>query len=447
MNLTDWLNRNRVGQSQVAAGPIVVGADTASTRKILDFSEKIHSEVVKRLNRVDDLNEEEVTQLASSVADEIATSERQPINRSEHSQAITNTVYEVTGLGPITPYLHDDSVSEIMVNGPDMVYVERGGKLEKTNCLFRDNNHVTQIIEKIVSAIGRRIDEAQPMVDARLLDGSRVNAVIPPLSLNGPCLTIRKFAANPYTIQDLIRFGTLTTSMARFLELCVWGRLNIVVSGSTSSGKTSTLGVLSAFIPENERIITVEDAAELQLRQPHVVRLETRPPNIEGKGMVTIRDLVRNCLRMRPDRIIVGEVRSGEALDMLQAMNTGHDGSMTTGHSNGPRDMISRLETMILMAGVDLPLRAIREQIASGIDLIVHQARFRDGSRRITHISEVLGMEGDVIQIQDIFRFHETGVDLHGNTLGELRATGIRPLFLEQIEAKGFLVPDSIFAN
>lgn len=367
------------------------------------------------------------------------------LSHSDRQRLLRELLDEVFELGPITPLLRDSTISEIMVNGPYQVYVERNGILEKTDIQFRDDAHVLRIIEKIVAPLGRRIDESSPMVDARLADGSRVNAIIPPLALNGPTLTIRKFSSDPFQVADLIRFGTLTPEMAKFLEACVKARLNIIVSGGTGSGKTTTLGVLSSFIPDNERIITIEDAAELQLRQEHWVRLETRPPNIEGRGEVTMRDLVRNALRMRPERIIVGEVRGGEALDMLQAMNTGHDGSLTTGHANSPRDMLSRLETMVLMAGMDLPVRAIREQIASALDLIVHQSRLRDGSRKITHITEVMGMEGDTIVLQDIFVFEQTGVETGGRVIGSFRSTGIRPKFLSKIHAAGIMLPDEIF--
>lgn len=367
------------------------------------------------------------------------------LSSADRQRLLQEIMDEVFDFGPITPLLRDPTVSEIMVNGPYQVYVERNGVLEKTDIQFRDDAHVLRIIERIVSPLGRRIDESSPMVDARLPDGSRVNAIIPPLALNGPALTIRKFSRDPFQVADLIRFGTLTPEMAKFLEACVKARLNIIVSGGTGSGKTTTLGVLSSFIPESERIITIEDAAELQLRQEHWVRLETRPPNIEGKGEVTMRDLVRNALRMRPDRIVVGEVRGGEALDMLQAMNTGHDGSLTTGHANSPRDMLSRLETMVLMAGMDLPVRAIREQIASALDLIVHQSRMRDGSRKITHITEVVGMEGDTIVLQDIFVFEQTGTDVGGKVKGYFRSTGFRPKFLPKIHAAGIMLPDEIF--
>ncbi|MDN5311915.1 MAG: pilus assembly protein CpaF [Thermoanaerobacteraceae bacterium] len=367
------------------------------------------------------------------------------IPRPERLRIAGEIVDEIMGYGPITSLLNDPEVSEIMVNGPDQVYVERNGILELTDVFFRDNDHVMNIIDRIVSPLGRRIDESMPMVDARLPDGSRVNAIIPPLSLNGPVITIRKFSRDPFTVEDLINFGTLTPPMAAFLEACVRARLNIVVSGGTGSGKTTTLNVLSSFIPPSERIVTIEDAAELQLRQPHVVALESRLPNIEGKGAITIRDLVRNALRMRPDRIIVGEVRSGEALDMLQAMNTGHDGSLTTGHANSPRDMLSRLETMVLMAGMDLPVRAIREQISSAIDLIIQQSRLRDGSRRITHITEVLGMEGEVIVLQDLYTFRQTGIDRDGKIKGYFSCTGIRPKFMDIIEACGIKLPPNVF--
>lgn len=354
-------------------------------------------------------------------------------------------IAEIQGFGPIDPLLKDPSISEVMVNSPQLVYVERGGKLERSHVQFRDNEHVLRIIEKIVSPLGRRIDESSPMVDARLPDGSRVNAIIPPLALKGPCITIRKFSKDPLTIDDLIRFGTVTEEMAMFLRACVEARLNIVVSGGTGSGKTTTLNVLSSFIPSDERIVTIEDAAELQLRQEHVVTLETRAANIEGKGAITMRDLVKNSLRMRPDRIVVGEVRSGEALDMLQAMNAGHDGSLTTGHANSSRDMLRRLEVMVLMAGMDLPVRAIREQIASAVDLIVQQSRLKDGSRRITHITEVMGMEGEQITLQDIFLFEEKGRNEQGRVVGRQTPTGIVPSFIEKLQIAGFNIQHDWF--
>lgn len=340
-------------------------------------------------------------------------------------------------LGPLEDLLADESITEIMVNGSENVYVERNGRLELSGCQFADDASVLAVIERIVAPLGRRIDESQPYVDARLPDGSRVNAIIAPLALNGPTITIRKFSKRALSAADFIRFGTWTANAAEFLKLCVWLRKNVIVAGGTGSGKTTLLNLLSGFIPESERIVTVEDAAELRLQQPHVVRLEARPPNIEGKGAVTIRDLVKNCLRMRPDRIIVGECRSGEALDMLQAMNTGHDGSLTTVHANSPRDVISRLETMVLMSGMDLPSRAIREQIASAVDIIVHEARLSDGSRKVTAITEVTGMEGSQIVMQDIFAFRQTGVDDHGRIVGEMRPTGAVPSWYDQIAGAG----------
>ena len=352
---------------------------------------------------------------------------------------------EIIGFGPITALLADKNVTEIMVNGPNHVYIEQQGKLVLTDAKFKNDNHVMHVIKKIVAPIGRRIDESSPMVDARLPNGSRVNAIIPPLAIDGPSITIRKFAEDPFKVEDLINFGTLSSKMAELLKYCVEGRLNIVVSGGTGSGKTTTLNVLSSFIPDVERIVTIEDAAELQLSQIHVVRLETRPANIEGKGEVSIRDLVKNSLRMRPDRIIIGEVRSGETLDMLQAMNTGHDGSLTTGHANSPRDMLARLETMVLMSGMNLPIKAIRDQTASAIDLIIQQSRLMDGSRRITHITEVQGMEGDVIILQDIFKYEQKGLDNKGKVKGEYVFTGIMPKFLEKFKERGVNIPPGIF--
>ncbi|OCA84305.1 type II secretion system protein E [Bacillus sp. FJAT-27225] len=363
----------------------------------------------------------------------------------DRKRVVNELANDLTGFGPINPLLLDDAVSEVMVNGPNQVYCERKGKLVLTDIKFRDNEHVMNVIEKIVAPIGRRIDESSPMVDARLPDGSRVNAIIPPLALNGPTITIRKFSKDPFMIDDLINFGTITKEMAVFLDACVKARLNMFVSGGTGSGKTTTLNVLSNFIPNDERIVTIEDAAELQLRQDHVVSLESRPPNIEGKGAISIRDLVRNSLRMRPDRVVIGEVRGGEALDMLQAMNTGHDGSLATGHSNSPRDMISRLETMVLLGGVDLPIKAIREQISGALDVIIQQTRLKDGSRKITHITEVQGMEGDVIVLQDIFVYQQLGVNEQGKYVGRLVPTGVRPKFYERLENTGIHIPPTVF--
>ncbi|ACZ41935.1 type II secretion system protein E [Thermobaculum terrenum ATCC BAA-798] len=375
---------------------------------------------------------------------EILAEENIQLPRPDRVRLFEAISAEILAFGPLEPLLQDETITEIMVNGPDHVWVERNGRLEETNVKFDNEEHVRRIIERIIAPLGRRCDENSPMVDARLPDGSRVNAIIPPLSLVGPVLTIRKFSADPLTVNDLLQFGTLTPPVVEFLKACVKGRLNMVVSGGTGSGKTTLLNVLSSFIPDNERIITIEDAAELQLRQRHVVRLEKRPPNAEGKGEITIRDLVVNSLRMRPDRIIVGEVRSGEALDMLQAMNTGHDGSLTTLHSNSPRDTLARLETMVLMSGMDLPLRAIREQIASAIDIIVHQERLQDGSRKVVKISEVQGMEGDTIVLQDIFEFRQYGM-VGRQVVGELVAKGTRPKCLEKLAAHNIHVPPSIF--
>jgi pilus assembly protein CpaF len=355
---------------------------------------------------------------------------------------------DILGHGPLEPYLRDPEVSEIMVNGYDQIYVEREGRLHPIGAVFTNEGHLRRTIDKIVARVGRRVDEASPMVDARLPDGSRVNAVVPPVALDGSLLTIRKFATDPFTVDDLIFFGTMTPPVAQLLQACVRGRLNIVIGGGTGSGKTTTLNVLSSFVPADERIITIEDAAELQLRQDHVIRMESRPPNLEGRGAIAVRDLVRNSLRMRPDRIIIGEVRDAAALDMLQAMNTGHDGSITTVHSNSPRDSLARLETMVLMAGIELPQRAIREQMASAVDLILHQSRLKDGTRRITHITEVEGMEGDVITLQDVFLFDfHAGVDEQGRHRGTLRTTGLRPRFIDTLADRGISVPPGLFAS
>ncbi|GAB2866285.1 CpaF family protein [Lentzea nigeriaca] len=371
-----------------------------------------------------------------------------PLTNADRARIALEVLDEILGHGPLEPYLRDPSISEIMVNGFDQVYVERGGRLEPVPVAFADESHLRRTIDKIVAKVGRRVDEASPMVDARLSDGSRVNAVVPPIALDGSVLTIRKFASDPFTVDDLIGFGTLTPATAHLLEACVRGRMNILIGGGTGSGKTTSLNVLSSFVPADERIVTIEDAAELQLRQDHVLRLEARPPNVESRGEVAVRDLVRNALRMRPDRIIVGEVRDGAALDMLQAMNTGHDGSITTVHSNSPRDSLSRLETMVLMAGVDLPARAIREQMASAIDLIVHQSRLKDGTRRVTHITEVIGMEGEIVTLQDIFHFDfHAGVDERGFFRGQLQSTGLRPHFVEKLRDRGIDVPPHLFGG
>lgn len=407
----------------------------------------VHKKVIAALKNLPagadadrDLVRRKVVDLVYTTVDE----QGWPLARADRQRIAGEVLDEILGFGPITPLLNDPEVTEVMVNGPDQVYVEKYGRLQKTDVTFRDAAHVMRIIEKIVAPVGRRVDESMPMVDARLPDGSRVNVIIPPLSLKGPTITIRKFYRERLGMDDLIKLGTLTPEIAQFLEACVRGRLNIIVSGGTGSGKTTTLNVLSSFIPSDERIVTIEDAAELQLQQEHVVPLESRPPNIEGKGQVTIRDLVRNALRMRPDRIIVGEVRGGEALDMLQAMNTGHEGSLSTVHANSPRDALARIETMVLMAGMELPVRAIREQIAAAIDLIVHQSRLKDGSRRITHVTEVQGLEGQVVLLQELFVFRQKGVR-DGRVVGEFAPTGIRPRFIDKLEARGIELPNEIF--
>jgi len=403
----------------------------------------LHKRIIKEIKGEGDL-EKIIPNIDSMVLDIMKENEalRGAVDRKRIVEEIIN---DLTGFGPINPLLLDDEVSEVMVNGPNRVYCERKGKLTLTDIKFRDDEHVLNVIDKIVSPLGRRIDESSPMVDARLPDGSRVNAIIPPLVLNGPTITIRKFAKDPFTISDLVRFGTLSNEMAVFLEACVKAKLNIFVSGGTGSGKTTTLNVLSNFIPHSERIITIEDAAELQLGQEHVISLEARPANIEGKGAITIRQLVKNSLRMRPDRIVIGEVRGAEALDMLQAMNTGHDGSLATGHSNSPRDMIARLETMVLLAGVELPVKAIREQISGALDLIIQQSRLSDGSRKIVSITEVQGMEGDVIVLQDIFTFERQGKDPDGRIKGKLVPTGVLPKFYEKLQTSGIHIPTEVF--
>jgi len=373
--------------------------------------------------------------------------EGMPLSPEETEQLVEDISENILGLGPVQRFLDDPDVTEIMVNGTEPIFVERNGKLFETSSRFIDEGHLMRVIDRIVSLVGRRVDEASPMVDARLSDGSRVNAVIPPLSVDGPTLTIRKFSRDPYQIADLIRFGTVTDEIAAFLRICVEGRLNVLISGGTGSGKTTLLNVLSGYIPNDQRIVTIEDAVELQLHQRHVVRLESRPPNIEGKGMVTIRDLVRNSLRMRPDRIVVGEVRGPEALDMLQAMNTGHEGSLSTLHANRPRDALSRLETMVLLAGVDLPIKAIRDYVASAISLIVHLSRLKDGSRKITQIAEITGMEGETIALQDLFRFEYARGLGDGKVQGEIRATGLRPLFSDHLEDLGFELAPTLFES
>ena len=387
----------------------------------------------------------EVEQVIGNYVDKVLEDNPFAVPVSERGRIVSDLRDEMLGLGPIESLLKDPSITEIMVNGPEKVFIERMGKLQLSGVQFHDDAHVMNIIERILSPIGRHIDESTPLVDARLKDGSRVNIIIPPLALCGPCITIRKFAQKALSVENLISFGTLDRKMADFIKACIQARINILVSGGTGSGKTTTLNVLSSFIPENERIVTIEDAAELKLQQAHVVTLESRPANIEGSGQITIRDLVKNALRMRPDRIIVGEVRSGEALDMLQAMNTGHDGSLTTAHANTPRDALSRLETMVLMAGFEMPVRAIREQISSAIELILQQSRLKDGSRKITYITEVQHMEGDVITTQDLFRFEQTGMDADGKLTGHFVSTGMQPGFMEKFQTNGVELPEDFF--
>lgn len=410
-----------------------------------DLKTRVQNKLLAEIDpSMDVTRTDEVRRTIQNLFEQILTEENIVLSRPERARLFEQISAEILGFGPLQSLLEDDTITEIMVNGPKNVYIERKGKVHRVPITFESNDHVMRIIDRIVAPLGRRIDESSPYVDARLPDGSRVNAVIPPISLVGPVLTIRKFSKNPITVDQMIQFGSVSAEAVQFLKACVESRLNIIISGGTGSGKTTLLNVLSGFIPSDERIITIENAAELQLRQEHVVTLESRPANIEGRGEITIRDLVMNALRMRPERIIVGECRGGETLDMLQAMNTGHDGSMTTAHANTPRDALSRIETMCLMAGMDLPIRAIREQVASAVDLICQQERMRDGTRKVTTITEVSGMEGDVITMTDIFIFEQTGTE-NGRIIGRLRPTGLRPKFMDKIEAAGIHLPPSIF--
>src|SRR5579859_939697 len=409
-----------------------------------DLKGRVQTKLLAELDPSMDTRSPEVRSTIEELFSTILAEENIVLSRAEKTRLFESIVAEILGFGPLEILLADETITEIMVNGPKNVYIEQKGRLSRSQVTFENDDHVMRVLDRIVAPLGRRIDESSPTVDARLPDGSRVNAVIRPIALDGPTITIRKFSKKPFTVDDLIRFGSMTEEIAKFLRACVISRLNVIVSGGTGSGKTTLLNVLSGFIPNDERIVTIENAAELQLRQEHVVRMETRPANIEGRGEITIQDLVVNSLRMRPDRIVVGECRSGEALDMLQAMNTGHDGSMTTAHSNSPRDTLARLEVMCLMAGMDLPVRAIREQVASAVQLIVHQERLRDGSRKITKITEIQGMEGDVITMSDIFEFEQTGIEA-GKVIGRLRPTGLRPKFIDQIEQAGIHLPPSVF--
>jgi pilus assembly protein CpaF len=412
-----------------------------------EMKARLHRSIINRmdLTKLGQLNPEQIHAEVGRLVKDILVTEEAPLSAVERERLVDELHHELFGLGPLEPLLADSAISDILVNSPNNIYIERRGKLEKTGVTFKDNEHLMRVIERIVSSVGRRIDEASPMVDARLKDGSRVNAIIPPLSLDGPVLSIRRFGAEPLRMPKLIENQMLTSDMAEMFEMCVKARLNIVISGGTGAGKTTILNALSAFIPFDERVVTIEDSAELQMQQPHCVRLETRPPNIEGKGEVTQRDLVKNALRMRPDRIVIGEVRSGEAVDMLQAMNTGHDGSLTTIHANTPRDALARLETMIQMTGMRLSDRAMRQQIASAINIVIQVARLSDGSRRLTSISEITGMEGDTITMQEVFHFERRGIDAQGHVIGRFRPTGVRPRFAERLKIYGMQLPRVFF--
>ena len=422
-------------------------ADASGQHSFQEMKARLHRTLINRmdLTKLQALTQEQVHAEVSRLAEAVLAQEAMPLSVSERERLVNDVQHELFGLGPLEPLLADPTISDILVNSHKTIYIERRGKIERTNVQFKDDEHLMRVIERIVSSVGRRIDESSPMVDARLQDGSRVNAIIPPLSIDGPVVSIRRFGSDPLKMSSLIEFNALTKDIADMLQMVVTARLNILISGGTGAGKTTLLNALSAYIPENERIVTIEDSAELQLQQPHVVRLETRPPNIEGRGEVTQRDLVKNALRMRPDRIVIGEVRGGEAIDMLQAMNTGHDGSLTTVHANTPRDALARLETMIQMTGMRLSDRAMRQQIASALNMVVQVARMSDGSRRVTSISEVTGMEGETITMQEIFQYERTGVDKEGTVLGRFRPTGIRPRFAERLKACGLQLPRVFF--
>ena len=422
---------------------------TMDTEYFQEMKTRIHRRLIDRIDlaKIDLMESHELVREIGSVIEGLIIGEGIPLNQAERDRLIVEIQHETFGLGPLEPLLADDHISDILVNGHSKVYIEKGGKLQKTEVSFRDNGHLMQVIERIVSKVGRRIDESSPYVDARLPDGSRVNVIIPPLALDGPALSIRRFGREPLGMKDLLKLGTLDERMALLLEGAVQTRLNILISGGTGTGKTTLLNVLSAFIPMSERVVSIEDSAELHLKQDHVVRLETRPSNIEGRGEVTQRDLLRNALRMRPDRIIIGEVRGGEALDLLQAMNTGHDGSLSTVHANTTRDALSRIETMVLMAGMDLPERAIREQLASAVHLVVQLVRFSDGTRRVVKLSEITGMEGSTIVMHDVMVYEQKGIDRDGKVIGAFLATGVRPRFAQRFKLSGFELPPGIFEN
>jgi pilus assembly protein CpaF len=437
------LRERLIGNQNVPGGV----SDSTGQHSFQEMKSRLHRTLINRmdLTKLSSLSADQVHAEVSRLAEIVLAQEAMPLSASERERLVNDVQHELFGLGPLEPLLKDPTISDILVNSHDTIYIERRGKIEPTTVRFKDDEHLMRVIERIVSSVGRRIDESSPMVDARLQDGSRVNAIIPPLSIDGPVLSIRRFGADPLRMAALIEHKALTKDIADMLQMVVHARLNILISGGTGAGKTTLLNALSAFIPENERIVTIEDSAELQLQQPHVVRLETRPPNIEGKGEVTQRDLVRNALRMRPDRIVIGEVRGGEAIDMLQAMNTGHDGSLTTIHANTPRDALARIETMIQMTGMRLSDRAMRQQIAAALNLVVQVARLADGSRRVTSISEITGMEGETITMQEIFLFERTGIDKEGTVLGRFRPTGIRPRFAERLKSCGLQLPRVFF--
>jgi len=436
-------SRHGGGASQASQ----MGGDRTANKSFEELKRHIHGKLVEKLDlsRVSDLQGDTLRREIRLVVERLCDTENPLLNRMERERLIDEVLDETFGFGPLEMLLKDPTISDILVNGPHKIYVERRGKLEKTDVKFRDNEHLLQIIDRIVSKVGRRVDETSPMVDARLPDGSRVNAIIPPLALDGPTMSIRRFGSNPLKLEDLLNYKAFTPEMAMLMEAAIKARLNILISGGTGCGKTTLLNTLSAFIPGDERIVTIEDAAELQLQQDHIVRLETRPANIEGKGEVSTRDLVRNSLRMRPDRVIIGECRGPEALDMLQAMNTGHEGSMTTLHANAPRDAQSRLETMIMMAGFELPIKAMRQQISSAVDLIIQANRLTGGPRKVTSLTEVMNMEQDTIIMQDLFRFKQLGIDQNGRTFGQFEATGVRPSFMSRLEAKGIKLPANMF--